>query len=148
MLRAQKKITLCGLILVIPLFLAARRVPPQGTDPCLKMQAQSEMNACEADRYAKVDADLNSIYKQVLSKYKSNTEFVEKLRIAQENWLKFRDADITCLYYQEDKLAVYGSVYPTCRSQALIHLTMERTQELKRMLNPEEGDVCAFQASQ
>src|SRR6185437_4634824 len=91
--------------------------------------------------------ELNAVYRQLISAYKSDAEFVAKLRLAQESWLKFRDADVTCFYYQKDKVAAYGSVYPTCRSRALTHLTVERTNELKQMLNPEEGDVCAFQAA-
>jgi len=110
------------------------------------MQSQTEMNACAADQYAKADAELNAVYKQLISKYKSDTEFVAKLRLAQESWLKFRDADVTCFYYQKDKVAAYGSVYPTCRSRAMIRLTAERTKELKQMLDPEEGNVCAFVA--
>jgi uncharacterized protein YecT (DUF1311 family) len=112
------------------------------------MQSQAEMNACAADQYAKADAELNAVYKQLITKYKSDGEFVAKLRVAQESWLKFRDADVTCFYYQKDKVAAYGSVYPTCRSRAMTRLTAERTRELKQMLDPEEGNVCAFVAAQ
>jgi hypothetical protein len=31
-----------------------------------------------------------------------------------------------------------------CKALELIRLTNERVMELKEMLNPEEGDVCAF----
>ena len=127
--------------------LIARCVSAQESDPCLRMQAQAEMNACEVDQYAKADAELNFVYKQLIAKYKADAAFVEKLRLAQESWLKFRDADVTCFYYQKDKATAYGSVYPTCRSRAMTQLTVERTNELKHMLNPEEGDVCAFRAA-
>jgi uncharacterized protein YecT (DUF1311 family) len=127
--------------------LIARDVSAQENDPCLGIQSQAAMNACVADQYAKADAELNKVYQQLISKYKADAEFVVKLRLAQESWLKFRDADLTCFYYQKDKVAAYGSVYPTCRSRALTHLTVERTNELNQMLNPEEGDVCAFRAA-
>ena len=144
MLHSRKMFALCVVFFGL---LVARGVSAQENDPCLGMQSQAEMNACAADQYAKADAELNAVYKQLMAKYKSDAEFVAKLRLAQENWLKFRDADLTCFYYQKDKVAAYGSVYPTCRSRALTHLTVERTNELKQMLNPEEGDVCAFRAA-
>jgi uncharacterized protein YecT (DUF1311 family) len=128
--------------------LVARGASAQESDPCLGMQSQAEMNACAADQYAKADAELNAVYRQLIAKYKSDAEFVGRLRLAQESWLRFRDADVTCFYYQKDKVAAYGSVYPTCRSRAMTHLTAERTKELKQMLDPQEGDVCAFVAAQ
>jgi uncharacterized protein YecT (DUF1311 family) len=145
MLHARKRFALCVVIFGL---LVARGASAQENDPCLGMQSQAEMNACEADQYSKADAELNAVYRQLISKYKSDIEFVAKLKLAQESWLKFRDADVTCFYYQKDKLAAYGSVYPTCRAQAMTRLTRDRTKELKQMLNPEEGDVCAFVAAQ
>jgi uncharacterized protein YecT (DUF1311 family) len=105
------------------------------------------MNVCEAEQYAKADAELNAVYRQLISKYKSDAELVQRLRRAQESWLKFRDADLASFYYQESKPGVYGSAHAMCKSLALIRLTVERTRELKMMLNPEEGDVCAFEAA-
>lgn len=144
MIHTRKMFALCVVIFGV---LVARGALAQESDPCLGMQAQAEMNACKTEQYAKADAELNAVYRQLISKYKSDANFVAKLRLAQESWLKFRDTDVTCFYYPKDKVAAYGSVYPTCRSQALTHLTVERTNELKQMLNPEEGDVCAFRAA-
>lgn len=147
MLHTRKAITLYCVFLGVFVFLDARGVPAQEKDPCLRMQSQTEMNDCEAEQYTKADAELNSVYRQLISKYKSDLEFVKMLKLAQENWLRFRDADMTSFYYQKDKLGAYGSAYPTCRSKAMIRLTVERTNELKQMLNSEEGDVCAFVAA-
>ena len=144
MLHTRKMFVLC---IVVFGLLIVRDVFAQENAPCLGIQSQAAMNACEADQYAKADAELNAIYQQLISKYKADAEFAAKLRLAQESWLKFRDADLTCFYYQKDKVAAYGSVYPTCRSRALTHLTVERTNELEQMLNPEEGDLCSFRAS-
>ncbi len=144
MLYTRKMLALCVVLLGV---LIPRGISAQENDPCLGMQSQAEMNSCTADQYATADAELNAVYKQLISKYKSDAEFVGRLRLAQESWLKFRDADVTCFYYQKDKVAAYGSVYPTCRSRAMTRLTAERTKELKQMLDPEEGDVCAFTAA-
>ncbi len=143
--RTKMCISQCCVFLCLNVLLAARNASAQESDPCLDKhnQSQSEMNACEADQSAKADAELNTVYRQLISKHKSDVEFVKKLRIAQESWLKFRDADLASFYYQEDKPGVYGSVHPMCRSMMLTRLTVERTKELKEMLNIEEGDVCA-----
>jgi uncharacterized protein YecT (DUF1311 family) len=147
MFHSRNVITLCIVILSFVFSVVARNASAQENDPCLRMQSQAEMNDCEAEQYAKVDAELNSVYKQLTSKYKSDPQLVKALKLAQESWLRFRDADLASFYYQKDKLGAYGSVYPTCRSRAVIRLTVERTKELKQMLNPKEGDVCAFAAA-
>ncbi len=144
MLGTKAFISMRNAFLCLIVLLAARDAFTQKSDPCLSKQAQSEMNVCEFAQYAKVDAELNSVYGKLIAKYKSDDEFVKKLRIAQESWLKFRDADLASLYYQENIPGAYGSVHPMCKALELIRLTNERVTELKEMLNPEEGDVCAF----
>jgi uncharacterized protein YecT (DUF1311 family) len=144
MFKTRKVISLISLILSIVVLSAARDASAQKNDPCFSKRTQSEMNSCEFAQYAIVDAELNSVYGKLIAKYKSNDEFVKKLRIAQESWLKFRDADLSSLYYQENIPGAYGSVHPMCKALELIRLTNERVKELKEMLSPEEGDVCAF----
>jgi uncharacterized protein YecT (DUF1311 family) len=141
--RTKKVITLCCVIYWLVCILIAKGAAAQEKDPCLDKQTQYALNVCEADQYAKADVELNAVYSQLIAKHKSDAEFVKKLRLAQESWLKFRDADLASIYYQDDKPGVYGSVHPMCRSMVLARLTIERTKELKEMLNREEGDVCA-----
>ncbi|HKW74786.1 MAG TPA: lysozyme inhibitor LprI family protein [Terriglobales bacterium] len=119
----------------------------QQGDRCLDIRSQTQMNACEAERYQKADADLNNAYRKLLLKYKDEPQFIAKLQTAQRAWLKFRDAYLDSIYFKKDKLQAYGSVYPTCKSILLTHLTVERTRELKQMLDPEEGDVCGLSVS-
>jgi len=144
MIRTMKVVSLVSLILIIIVLSVTRDASAQKSDPCLSKRTQSEMNSCEFAQYAIVDAELNSVYKKLIAKYKSDDEFIKKLRIAQESWLKFRDADLSSLYYRENVPGAYGSVHPMCKALQLIRLTSERVEELKEMLNPEEGDVCAF----
>lgn len=141
-------IRVCSLLLAFCGILVVNSACAQQMDPCLNMQSQSAMNNCEAEQYAKADADLNHVYRKLLSKYQSDPQFLQKLRLAQDAWLKFRDADLDSIYYQKDKLQAYGSVYPMCRAILLTRATIERTKELTQMLNPEEGDVCGFAASE
>jgi uncharacterized protein YecT (DUF1311 family) len=144
MLHTKRIVSLSRVILCIFVLAVARNASAQKSDPCFSKHTQSEMNSCEFAQYAKVDAELNSVYRKLIAKYKSDDEFVKKLRIAQESWLKFRNDDLASLYYQENIPGAYGSVHPMCKALDLIRLTDERVKELKEMLNPEEGDVCAF----
>lgn len=112
-------------------------------DPCLSLHSQAAMNACEIEQSRKADVQLREIYEQLLSKYKSDTEFIAKLKLAQNIWLQFRKADLES-HYQINNPAAEGSVLPLCESHDAIRLTEERIRELKQMLHPTEGDVCAF----
>jgi uncharacterized protein YecT (DUF1311 family) len=137
-----ERISVVALGLVVLMF--PRDVHAQSIDPCLDKQTQTEMNSCEIDQYTKADADLNLAYKQHLAKYQGRPEFAQKLRHAQEAWVKFRDADVDSFYFEGDKVRAYGSVYPTCKAIELTRLTIERTKELRLMLNPQESDICGF----
>jgi len=107
-------------------------------------QTQSAMNL-EADKsYKKVDAELNSVYNKILKDYKTDTKFIAKLKVAQNAWIKFRDAEMNALFPEENKNVEYGSVFPMCWSNALTDLTKQRIKKLKVWLNGiEEGDVCS-----
>src|SRR5262245_60054345 len=89
------------------------------------------------------DMELNRVYKEVLSVYKDDKDFIKNLRIAQQAWLKFRDAHLEALYPKADKQAAYGSVYPMCAGNVLAGLTEARTKQLRIWLEGiEEGEVC------
>jgi uncharacterized protein YecT (DUF1311 family) len=90
------------------------------------------------------DGELNRLYQAVLKKYKSDTEFLRKLRNAQQAWLKFRDAELEAKFPFADKQARYGSVYPMCANLFLAQRTQERIKDLRQWLDgTEEGDACA-----
>lgn len=135
------------MILVFGLFLVGGNAHAQQGDPCLNKQTQGEMNSCEAERYKNSDTELNQVYQKLITKYSAHKDFIAKLKLAEEAWVKFREADLDSLYYEKDKLGAYGSVYPMCSATYLIQLTTERTRELKQMLNPQQGDVCGFVAT-
>jgi uncharacterized protein YecT (DUF1311 family) len=93
--------------------------------------------------YETVDQELNQVYQQILIKYKSDTQFIEKLRNAQRIWVQFRDAQLVMKFPEQDP-GYYGSIYSKCVSNYLAYLTIERTKTLKEWLDGTiEGDVCA-----
>ena len=110
-------------------------------------QSQLEMNRQACDEYKKADAKLNRTYQQILSEYKKDALFIQKMKRAQQAWIIFRDAQIEALYPLEQNAnpnQKYGSVYPMCNCIALTQITEKRTEELKQWIDgTEEGDVCS-----
>jgi uncharacterized protein YecT (DUF1311 family) len=101
------------------------------------------MNKEASNAYKKADANLNNVYKQILSKYKTDTVFIEKLRKTQKIWIAYRDAELEMKFPAENKQLDYGSVYSMCVSLFLKELTEERTQKLNVWIDgEEEGNVC------
>lgn len=107
-------------------------------------QTQSEMNQ-EACRDAKkADAEMNQVYRRIMTEYRQDAPFIGKIKAAQRAWLAFRDAHLESLYPAENKQTTYGRIYPTCRCTALAAVTRRRTAELQEWVKGvREGDVCA-----
>lgn len=103
------------------------------------------LNSLKTDNnFAKADAEMTKVYKQILKEYSSDKEFITKLVIAQNAWIKYRDSHLESLYPKKDKRSNYGSVYPECYSLNMASITQERTQHLKKwLIGYEEGEVCS-----
>lgn len=98
-------------------------------------------------RFEIADKELNSVYRQLQEQYKSEPEFLAKLKAAQRAWIQFRDAHLEARFPLPDKQAMYGSVYPVCAEEILADLTEARTAQLRFWLEGvEEGDACAGSA--
>ena len=110
-------------------------------------QTQGQMTATACEGYQKADDELSAMYGAVMAAYAEDTVFTARLREAQRAWLTFRDAHMASRYPHADSHpTAYGSVYPMCRCDELEALTEERTGQLRRWLDYEEGDVCAGSA--
>lgn len=69
--------------------------------------------------------------------------FIEKLKLAQRAWIKFRDASFEMKYPHHKDRYYYGSAFSMCSRSYLAELTITRIAELKVWLKGiEEGDVC------
>lgn len=112
-----------------------------------KAQTQLELNSCAGAEYAVVDSELNRVYKGILEKYKGDPKFIAKLRAAQREWLKYRDAEFEAKFPHADEgktVQHYGSIFPMCAAQYRAQLTRERIDKLRVWLDGiEEGDACA-----
>jgi uncharacterized protein YecT (DUF1311 family) len=100
------------------------------------------MNECAADDLKRTDADLNTTYRQVLSKYSNDPGRVARIKKAERAWMAFRDAEIDAVFPESDRKE-RGSVFSMCRSMRLTRLAEERIEALKAMLKHEDGDLCA-----
>ena len=96
-------------------------------------------------KYKNADADLNSVYQQILAAKAGEAAFVKALRGAQRAWVAFRDAHVQSIYPDANSTADYGTVYPMCRCVILEELTLQRTKQLRALWveGVPEGESCA-----
>ena len=118
------------------LFLAGLLLAAQQPD-CSDPQTQAAMNECAARDANAADADLNLIYKAVVSHYEqadlaaTSSEGVKRLRAAQRAWVAFRDAQCAVAGYE----ALGGSMESLLVSSCVADLTKRRATELRVMLS-------------
>ena len=59
-----------------------------------KAKNQAEMNACASEEAARLDSQLNDVYRRVLSQAQGQQAAVAKIKIVERAWIAFRDAYI------------------------------------------------------
>lgn len=106
-------------------------------------QTQLDINDEANASYKKADKELNTVYQRIMTKYKSDAEFIKNLKASQRLWIKFRDAELLMKYPERD-FGYYGSMHSLCISNYLEQLTTDRVKTLKLWLEgAEEGDPCS-----
>jgi uncharacterized protein YecT (DUF1311 family) len=127
-------------------FLSARPLAFVGLLVAISMspvKAAAEHVDWEDSPCGKADAELNRVYQKVRKVYKADRLFLEKLKLAQRAWIKFRDGHIDSVFPTERR-GDYGSVLGECICYQYAYLTEARTKQLKVWLKgTEEGDLCA-----
>ena len=96
--------------------------------PCPDAMTQYAMNRCAAEEFQKADAELNKIYRQLVTD--AGPAEKVKLRAAQLAWIKFRDAHGDYEAFGNTG----GSIYPMVYSFCLAEVTRERTRQFKEIL--------------
>ncbi len=105
---------------------------------CNPSGTQLEMKFCARDDYKKADKKLNDVWQQLMKKGKGNKSYIKKIRNAQRQWLKFRDAEVDAMFAcdEGDNMRVcWGSIYPMLYHGALTHLTELRIKQLQDYLD-------------
>jgi uncharacterized protein YecT (DUF1311 family) len=106
-------------------------------------QTQADRNQTAFANYQKVDKELNVVYKNILLKYKEDSEFIKNLKASQRIWISFREAELK-MKYPEREAGYYGSLHAICRADYLNRLNRERIIKLREWLKgAEEGDACS-----
>jgi uncharacterized protein YecT (DUF1311 family) len=77
-----------------------------------KAAAQVDMNACASQEASRVDAELNAVYRKLLTITAAQPEAVARIRAAERAWIAYRNAFVLAMYPASNKLAEYGSIYP------------------------------------
>jgi uncharacterized protein YecT (DUF1311 family) len=91
-------------------------------------QSQHELNQQADKEFQQADKELNRIWKELLPKLEPVTR--EKLRTAQLEWIKYRDAEAAA----KASLFEGGSMAPMLYSYSLKASTEARIKELKTWL--------------
>ncbi len=111
---------------------------------CNPNGSQSEMNMCAANDFAAADKALNTVYRDVVACSAGNPVFVGKLKDAQRQWIRFRDAELEARFPVapgEDERVVYGSMHPLLFYGEKTRLTKERTLQLRTYIEDVERNM-------
>ena len=98
-----------------------------------KAKTQGEMNACASEEAARLDGELNDVYRKLLSRAASQPKAVAKIKLAQRAWIAYRDAYMDAMYPAKDKQAQYGSIYPMEADLLRAKLTQRQVTALKEL---------------
>lgn len=99
-----------------------------------KAVAQADLNACASDEAARVDAELNKTYNQILKAAGDDADAVAKIKAAERAWVAYRDAYLEAMYPAKDKQAEYGSMYLMDVNLLSAKLTRRQIEALQEML--------------
>jgi uncharacterized protein YecT (DUF1311 family) len=91
-------------------------------------QTQSEMNVTANAKYKKADAELNKVYKQLMSILDQNEKPL--LIQAEKDWVKYRDSHCRFDASQYDGGSIQPLIYSTC----LEELTRKRIAEIRESI--------------
>lgn len=112
---------ICSCLVPLPGLLAAER-------DCAEAVSTAEMRSCANARYQEADAELNTVYRQLVAGLSEKGR--GQLKAAQQAWLGFRDKNaIFAATAVED-----GTMAPLVELAELTTLTRQRTAQLKRYL--------------
>ena len=95
-------------------------------DPCANAKTTPEMRDCTGKEYKQADAELNEVYKQLMSKLEDEGHQAS-LKSTQQAWIRYRDTN--CEY--ESYLSRGGTIYSVVHTGCLMRMTKERTTELR-----------------
>lgn len=126
--------------MVLPLFVAlacsCHGQSSSTLDGCMKVaDTQHDLNLCASDEAKRVDAELNTKFKNFLAQIAGDSLALAKLKVAERAWLRYRDAFIAATYPALDKQLNYGTEYPMNVNLLRAKLTREHLATLTDLIN-------------
>jgi uncharacterized protein YecT (DUF1311 family) len=107
-------------------------------EDCGNQTTQLAMNECATRNLEAADGALNAVYGELMSKLDGDQQ--KRLKQAQRAWIIFRDAHCELIGSATEG----GSIHRMVISKCLMEITRDRTEQLSKQVNCEEGDVsCA-----
>lgn len=123
----------CSVLLSLTAAISCAAQEQKKPDPCEDAQTTVEMRDCAGKEYEAADAELNKVYRQLMSKLDDEGHKMA-LKEAQLAWIKYRDAN--CDF--ESYLNRGGTIYPIVNAGCRTGMTVNRTRELQEMLRDEK----------
>ncbi len=108
-------------------------------DPCRDTKTMGDTARCWAKEADHAESEMRQTYLTAVEKLPHRT--AENLKKAQKLWEDFRDAHISVLMGDSNVLAD-GPDYAVCLCILRRRLAQERTEELKRILKPDDESMC------
>ena len=107
---------------------------------------QREMNEdgdleCQRSQ-KKMDATLTELRSKVVGKDVASMQALQLLNDSQDAWQKSMEKLLAMYWPPPDDSRSYGSVFPMCFSMMKARLIEKRIEDLRAILDWEEGDVC------
>ena len=124
--------------LLFALLLVAMLAPGAARAGCEDDAAtQAALNDCAGQSFAKSDAALNGLYREIMQRLGKQAPEARKLVAAQRAWIAFRDAECDFAASGVEGGSIYPMTVVNCRDT----LTQKRIDDLKFYLACEEGDT-------
>lgn len=106
-------------------------------DDCAHATTQAAMTVCADQAYRKADAEMNTVYRQILGRLKDDRNGTELLVATQKRWLAFREAECA----RSTSASTQGSIHSMLPSQCRADLTRKRIDELNAYRQCQQGDL-------
>jgi uncharacterized protein YecT (DUF1311 family) len=127
---------LAGVVLASVPLSAQPQVEP---DPCTHAYGR-DLTDCWAREVERSDDEMNRVYRDLRKRLPNRAS--KGLEKAQKLWLEFREAHLATQYGVKSPTRTWGLDYPICLSISRVALNRARTQELRRLLEPDDETLC------
>ncbi len=127
--RIMKKALFIVFYVLYALMFSGQVVGAENMDPCLKIEDDYEEAKCRSPELRKADAELNSLYKKLMSLLSKEQERKDELRAAQNAWIKYRDAH--CEFHARAWEYYVDGFITESWNECFYELTKNRIKELQ-----------------